>query len=140
MMKKWYLPISIALLLAACSAEETPPLEEESQTEVTAPEGDELDPTDPAEVEDAAAVSASDLAAGTVEDGTPVKLSGTVEELADDVAFPSFIIDSEGEKIYIRNMAETPVELGDTIQLEGIYDGNAEEDMPLISASVITVE
>jgi len=140
MMKKWYLPIGIALVLAACSVEETPPLEEESQTEVTAPEGDELDPTDPAEVEDAASVSASDLAAGTVEDGTPVKLSGTVEELADDVAFPSFIIDSEGEKIYIRNMAETPVELGDTIQLEGIYDGNAEEDMPLISASVITVE
>lgn len=139
-MKKWHMPLALTFLLAACGGEERPELEDENQTEVSAPEGDELDPTDPAEVEDAEAVSASDLAAGTVEDGTPVKLSGTVEELTDDVAFPSFIIDSEGEKIYIRNMAETPVELGDTIQLEGIYDGNAEEDMPLISASVITVE
>ena len=82
----------------------------------------------------------SDLAAGNIEEGAAVKISGTVEELADDVALPSFIISNDGQQVYIRNMAETPVEPGDTIQLEGIYDGNAEEDMPLISASVITVE
>lgn len=140
MMKKWYLPIGVVLLLSACGGEETPELEEESQTEVSAPEGDELDPTDPEEVEDAEATAVSDLVAGNIEEGAPVKISGTVEELADDVAFPSFILINDGQQVYIRNMAETPVEPGDNLQLEGIYDGNAEEDMPLISASVITVE
>ncbi|RLQ90348.1 hypothetical protein [Planomicrobium sp. Y74] len=139
-MKKWYLPIGVVLLLSACGGEETPELEEESQTEVSAPEGDELDPTDPEEVEDAEATAVSDLVAGNIEEGAPVKISGTVEELADDVAFPSFILINDGQQVYIRNMAETPVEPGDNLQLEGIYDGNAEEDMPLISASVITVE
>ncbi|PKH11595.1 MULTISPECIES: hypothetical protein [Planomicrobium] len=139
-MKKWYLPISVALLLSACGGEDTPELEEESQTEVSAPEGDDLDPTDPEEVENAEMTLVSDLAAGNIEEGAAVKISGTVEELADDVAFPSFILSNDGQQVYIRNMAETPVEPGDTIQLEGIYDGNAEEDMPLISASVITVE
>ncbi|WP_281864728.1 hypothetical protein [Planomicrobium okeanokoites] len=139
-MKKWYLPISVALLLSACGGEDTPELEEESQTEVSAPEGDDLDPTDPEEVENAEMTPVSDLAARNIEEGAAVKISGTVEELADDVAFPSFILSNDGQQVYIRNMAETPVEPGDTIQLEGIYDGNAEEDMPLISASVITVE
>lgn len=139
-MKKWYLPISAALLLAACSGEETPELEEETQTEVSAPEGDDLDPTDPAEVENAETTAVSDLVEGKIEEGTAVKISGTVEELADDVAFPSFILKNDGHQVYIRNMAETPAEPGDNIQVEGIYDGNAEEDMPLISASVITVE
>ena len=139
-MKKWYLPISVALLLSACGGDDTPELEEESQTEVSAPEGDDLDPTDPEEVENAEMTLVSDLAAGNIEEGAAVKISGTVEELADDVAFPSFILSNDGQQVYIRNMAETPVEPGDTIQLEGIYDGNAEEDMPLISASVITVE
>lgn len=139
-MKQWFLPIGLVLLLSACSGEDTPELDEETQTEVSAPEGDELDPTDPVEVENAETTSAADLAAGNIEEGTPVKISGTVEELADDIAFPSFILNSGEQQIYIRNMAETPVEPGDSISLEGIYDGNAEEDMPLISASVITVE
>lgn len=139
-MKKWYLPISVVLLLAACSGEDSPDLEEESQTEVSAPEGDDLDPTDPEAVEDAETTSVSDLTEGNIEAGTAVKISGTVEELADDIAFPSFIIMNDSQQVYIRNMAETPIEIGDNIQVEGIYDGNAEEDMPLISASVITVE
>ncbi|HSJ36916.1 MAG TPA: hypothetical protein VK945_01735 [Planococcus sp. (in: firmicutes)] len=139
-MKKWYLPIGITLLLSACSGEDSPALEEGAQTEVSAPEGDNLDPTDPEAVKDAEAALISDLAEGNIEDGTAVKISGTVDELADDIAFPSFILSSGDHKVYIRNMAETPVEIGDTIQVEGIYDGNAEEDMPLISASVITVE
>ena len=139
-MKKWFLPLSVALLLSACGGEDTPNLEEETQTEVSAPEGDDLDPTDPVEVENAEITSASDLTAGGIEEGIAVKVSGTVEELADDIAFPSFILLSDGEQVYIRNMAETPVEPGDSISIEGIYDGNAEEDMPLISASVITVE
>lgn len=140
MMKKWYLPIGIALLLSACGGEDSPELEEDAQTEVSAPEGDDLDPTDPEEVENAETALISDLAEGNIEEGTAVKISGTVEELADDVAFPSFILSNGEQQIYIRNMAETPVEPGDSIQVEGIYDGNAEEDMPLISASVITVE
>ncbi|WP_422124219.1 hypothetical protein DHX103_05210 [Planococcus sp. X10-3] len=139
-MKNWYLPIGIALLLTACSGEETPELEDESQTEVSAPEGEDLDPTDPEEVEDAQTAMIADLVEGNVEEGTAVIISGTVEELADDVAFPSFILSNGDQQVYIRNMAETPVELGDSIQVEGIYDGNAEEDMPLVSASVITVE
>lgn len=139
-MKKWYLPIGIALLLSACSGEESPELEDESQTEVSAPEGEDLDPTDPEEVENAENAVVSDLVEGNVEDGTAVKISGTVDELADDVAFPSFILSSGEHQVFIRNMAETPVEIGDSIQIEGIFDGNADEDMPLVSASVITVE
>ncbi len=139
-MKKWYLPIGAALLLTACGGEENPELEEESQTEVSAPEGDDLDPTDPEAVEEAEAVAASALADGSIAETTPVKISGTVEELADNNAFPSFILVSGDEQIYVQNISETPVEPGDTIQLEGIYEGNEEEDMPLISASVITVE
>lgn len=141
-MKKWYLPLGLVLvlMLSACGGEDTPPLEEESQTEVSAPEGDELDPTDPVEVENAETVTAAELADGAIEGGAPVKISGTVEELVDEVGFPSFILTHEDQQIYIRNMAETPVETGDNVQVEGIYDGNAEEDMPLISASIITVQ
>ncbi|MFD1030050.1 hypothetical protein [Metaplanococcus flavidus] len=139
-MKKWYLPIGIVLLLSACGGEETPELEDESQTEVSAPEGDELDPTEPEEVEDAETAMIADLAEGNIEDGTAVIISGTVEELTHDVAFPSFILSNGDHQVYIRNMSETPVEPDDTIRVEGIYDGNAEEDMPLVSASVITVE
>lgn len=77
------------------------------------------------------------MASGNIEDGTGVSVQGTVEELADDIAFPSFIIVNEEKRIYIRNMAETPVEVGDAITADGIYEGNAEENMPMISASVI---
>lgn len=139
-MKKWYLPLGLALLLSACSGDDTPELEEESQTEVSAPEGDDLDPTDPVEVKNAETVTAAELVDGAIEDGTPVKISGTVKELVDEAGFPSFILTYEDRQIYIRNMAETSVEAGDNVQVEGIYDGNAEEEMPLISASVITAQ
>lgn len=139
-MKKWHLPLGLVLMLSACGGEDTPALEEESQTEVSAPEGDDLDPTDPAEVENAETVTSAELADGTIEDGAAVKISGTVEELVDEVGFPSFILTNEEQQIYIRNMAETSVEAGDNVQVEGIFDGNAEEEMPLISASVITAQ
>ncbi|TAA73502.1 hypothetical protein [Planococcus salinarum] len=139
-MKKWMLPITLTVLLAACNTEENPELEEEGETEVSAPEGDDLDPTDPVEVEDAETVEIAELVEGNIEEGAPVKISGTVEELADSVAFPSFILSNGDQQVFIRNMSETAAEVGDSIQVEGIYDGNAEEDMPLISASVITVE
>lgn len=134
-MYRFFIPLSLVLLLSACGGT-APNVTEESQTEVTAPDG-ELDPTDPEEAENAEFVSFDELASGNIEDGTGVSVQGTVEELADDIAFPSFIIVNEEKRIYIRNMAETPVEVGDAITADGIYEGNAEENMPMISASVI---
>lgn len=134
-MFKILIPLGLIFLLAACGGT-APDVTEESQTEVTAPEG-ELDPTAPEEAEDAEYVSYEDLASGNIEEGTGVSVQGMVEELADDIAFPSFIIVDGENRIYIRNMAETPVEVGDDITADGIYEGNAEEDMPMISASII---
>lgn len=134
-MYRFFIPLSLVLLLSACGGT-APNVTEESQTEVTAPDG-ELDPTDPEEAENAEFVSFEELTSGNIEEGTGVSVQGTVEELADDIAFPSFIIVNEESRIYIRNMAETPVEVGDTITADGIYEGNAEENMPMISASVI---
>lgn len=134
-MYKFLVPLSLVLLLTACG-DEAPDVTEESQTEVTAPDG-ELDPTAPEEAENAEFVSFEELASGTVEEGTGVSVQGTVEELADDIAFPSFIIVAGENRIYVRNMAETPVEVGDSITADGIFEGNAEEDMPMISASII---
>lgn len=134
-MYRFLIPLSLVLLLAACG-EGAPSVTEESQTEVTAPDG-ELDPTAPEEAEDAEFVSFDELASGTIEEGTGVSVQGTVEELADDIAFPSFIVADGENRIYIRNMAETPVEVGDSITADGIFEGNAEEDMPMISASII---
>lgn len=134
-MYRFLIPLSLVFLLAACG-EEAPDVTEESQTEVTAPEG-ELDPTAPEEAENAEFVSFEELASGTIEEGTGVSVQGTVEELADDIAFPSFIIVNGENRIYIRNMAETPVEVGDSITADGIFEGSAEENMPMISASII---
>lgn len=134
-MYKFLILFSLVLLLAACG-EEAPNLTEETQTEVTAPDG-ELDPTAPEEAENAEFASFDELASGTVEEGTGVSVQGTVEELADDVAFPSFIIVNGENRIYIRNMAETPVAVGDSISADGIFEGNAEENMPMISVSII---
>ncbi|ANU09782.1 hypothetical protein BBH88_05445 [Planococcus antarcticus DSM 14505] len=134
-MYKFFIPLSLVFLLAACG-EEAPETTEESQTEVTAPEG-ELDPTAPEEAENAEFVSFEELASGNIEEGIGVSVQGTVEELADDIAFPSFIIADGENRIYIRNMAETPVEVGDSITADGIYEGSAEENMPMISVSII---
>ncbi|MDQ0427976.1 hypothetical protein QOZ98_000802 [Planomicrobium stackebrandtii] len=134
-MYRFFILLIMILLLAACG-EEAPDTSEESQTEVTAPDG-ELDPTSPEEAENAEFASFEELISGTIEEGTGVSVQGTVEELADDIAFPSFIIENGENRIYIRNMAETPVEVGDSISADGIFDGNAEEDMPMISASII---
>lgn len=134
-MYRFFIPLSLVLLLSACG-ETAPEVTEESQTEVTAPDG-ELDPTDPTEAENAEFVSFEELASGNIEEGTGVSVQGTVEELADDIAFPSFIIANEENRIYIRNMAETPVVVGDNITADGIYEGSAEEGMPMISASII---
>lgn len=139
-MNKWLLPGGIALLLSACTGEEPAELGEEPQTEVSAPEADELAPPAPTEDKDAETTDIAALAEGSIEEGTAVKVAGIVGELTDDVAFPSFILINGDQQVYIRNMSETAVKIGDNIQAEGIYDGNAEEDMPLVSASAITVE
>lgn len=138
-MKKWFIPLALLLLLTACGEDESISPSEESQTEVKAPEG-ELDPTAPIEVDDAESASFKALADGKIEEGTAVILAGTVTELTDDAAFPGFVLSGDDREVLIRNMAETPVEVGDAVRVNGIYDGNAEEDMPLISVSVITVE
>lgn len=141
-MKKWFIPLALIFLLSACG--NTEDIEDtlepnSSDTEVSAPEG-ELDPTEPEEVDEADPKNFSALVNGEVPAGEPVIVSGTVEELTDDAAFPAFILSGSGHEIFIRNMAETFVEAGDTVKVEGIYDGDAEEEMPLISASRITVE
>ncbi len=134
-MYKFWIPLSLVFILAACGGT-APDVTEESQTEVKAPEG-ELDPTAPDEAEDAEFVSFEELASGSIEEGTGVSIQGTVEELADDIAFPSFIVGDGENRVYIRNMAETPVVVGDSITADGVFEGNAEEDMPMISASII---
>src|SRR5690606_5280163 len=100
-MYKVLIPLSIVFLLAACGGT-APDVTEESQTEVTAPEG-ELDPTAPEEAENAEFVSFDELASGNVEEGAGVSIQGTVEELADDIAFPSFIVGDGESQVYIRN-------------------------------------
>lgn len=138
-MKKWFIPLVLLLLLAACGEDESISPSEESQTEVKAPEG-ELDPTAPIEVDDAKPTSFTALANGEIEEGSAVILAGTATELTNDADFPGFILSGEDREVLIRNMAETPVEAGDSVRVQGIYDGIAEEDLPLISVSVITVE
>ncbi|MBF6634804.1 hypothetical protein QMA04_02460 [Planococcus sp. APC 3900] len=134
-MYKVLIPVSLVFLLTACGGT-APDVTEETQTEVTAPKG-ELDPTAPAEAENAEFVSFDELSSGNVEEGAGVSIQGTVEELADDIAFPSFIVGDGESQVYVRNMAETPVEVGDRITADGIFEGKAEEEMPMISASLI---
>lgn len=136
MMKKAVFLLLSAMLLSACGNDENASTTQESETEVTAPEG-ELDPTAPAEVDEAEPVAFSALIDGEIPDGEPVILAGTVEELTDDNAFPAFILANEEQQIYIRNMAETAVAVGDSVTVHGIYEGQAEENMPLVSVSII---
>lgn len=134
-MKKLMIPFAALFILAGC-ADEDGEVFEESPTEVEAPEG-ELDPTDPPEeLDEAEVVTIESLFAEEVEEGTAVTVSGTVEELTDDGAFPAFIL-NDGEQAFIRNMAQTPVELGQTVTVSGIYEGMAEENMPMISVFTI---
>lgn len=134
-MKKFIIPLAFLMLLGACGNEDAQPTES-AETEVSAPEG-ELDPTAPEAVDDAEPVDFTSLTDGTVAEGTPVILSGTAEELTDDGAFPAFILSNGEQQIFIRNIAETTVEVGDSVTVHGIFDGDAEEGMPLVSASVI---
>ena len=137
-MVKRFIPLALVLSLAACGGENTE-LTEEGETEVAAPEG-ELDPTAPEEVDEAEPTTFSALAGGEVAKGAAVILAGNVEELTDDGAFPAFLLTDGKQQIFVRNMAETPVKAGDAVTVHGIYDGVAEEDMPLLSASVIEVD
>ena len=137
-MVKRFVPFLLILSLAACGGENAE-LTEEGQTEVSAPEG-ELDPTAPEDVDEAEPTTFTALTGGEVAEGTAVILAGNAEELTDDGAFPAFILTDGEHQVFIRNMAETPVEVGDAVTVHGIYDGVAEEDMPLISASVIEVD
>ncbi|HSI66645.1 MAG TPA: membrane lipoprotein lipid attachment site-containing protein [Planococcus sp. (in: firmicutes)] len=134
-MKKLLIPFTALLILSGC-AEDNGEVFEERPTEVEAPEG-ELTPTEPPEdLADAEVVTIESLFAEEVEEGTAVTLSGTVEELTDDGAFPAFIL-TDGQQAFIRNMAQTPVELGQTVTVSGIYEGMAEENMPLVSVFTI---
>lgn len=135
-MKKWFFPILLTFSLAACGDEASEPPTEGSETEVSAPDG-ELDPTSPEEVDDAEAVAISAVVNGEIEEGTAVELTGTVQELTDDGAFPAFLLGDEESKVFVRNMAETLVEEGETLTIRGIYEGSGEEDYPVIAASVI---
>lgn len=135
-MKKWFFPILLTFSLAACGGEPAEPESEGSETEVSAPDG-ELDPTSPEEVDEAEAVDISAVANGEIAEGTAVELTGTVQELTDDGAFTAFIFGDEESKVFVRNMAETPVEEGETLTIRGIYEGAGEEDLPVIAASVI---
>lgn len=136
-MKKMIIPFAFLLLLGACGNEDPEPADS-AQTEVAAPEG-ELDPTAPEAVDEAEPTEFSALMDGTIEEGDPVSLSGTAEELTDDGAFPAFIMSNGEEEIFVRNIAETTVEAGDSVTIQGIFEGDAEEGMPLVSASVIEV-
>ncbi|MGK7376793.1 hypothetical protein ACSFXN_03055 [Planococcus sp. 1R117A] len=136
-MVKKLVPLMLILCLAACGGNAE--LTEEGETEVTAPEG-ELDPTAPEAVDEAKPTTFTALRDGEVAEGTAVILSGEVEELTDDGAFPAFILTDGENQVFIRNMAETLVEAGDSVAVHGIYDGVAEEELPLISASVIETE
>lgn len=135
-MKKLMLPLSFLMLITACSDEHPEPPPVASETEVTAPEG-EFDPTDSSETDEAVPVAMADLVNGTIEEGTAVSLPGTVEELTDDGAFPAFILTDGEHQIFVRNMADTSVQVGSTITIAGVYDGTVEEDMPLVSATII---
>lgn len=137
-MKKWLVPFALILFLTGCGEAENSSTEE-AQTEVAAPEG-ELDPTSP-EVDDAIPETLSAVANGEIEEGEAVVLAGEVKELTDDAAFQAFIL-SDGEvDVFIRNMAETSVTVGDSVTVTGIYEGSAdEEDMPLVSVSVIETD
>jgi hypothetical protein len=134
-MKKMMIPLALLFLLGACGNDD-PELADSAQTEVAAPEG-ELDPTAPEAVDEAEPVEFSALADGTIEEGAPVILSGTAEKLTDDGAFPAFILSSGEEQIFVRNIAETTVEAGDSVTIHGIFEGDADEGIPLVSASVI---
>lgn len=136
-MKKLTFPLLGLLLLAACGEEETEvPEQEETRTEVSAPRG-EPDPTEVEDVEDARPVTFEELANGEIEEGTAVSLTGTVEDLTDDNAFPAFILSDGETEIFVRNMAQAAVAVGDTVSVNGIYDGIAEENMPLVSVTQI---
>lgn len=135
-MRKSLCLFSLVLLLGACGDDGGTSTSQESETEVSAPEG-ELDPTSPEEAEEAAPTTFAALANGEIPDGEPVILTGTVEELTDDNAFPAFILTDGKEKVYVRNMAEKAVAVGDSVTIQGIYEGLAEEDMPLVSVDII---
>ncbi|UJF26524.1 hypothetical protein [Planococcus sp. 107-1] len=107
-MKKMIIPFAFLLFLGACGNEDPEPADS-AQTEVAAPEG-ELDPTAPEAVDEAEPTEFSALMDGTIEEGDPVSLSGTAEELTDDGAFPAFIMSNGEEEIFVRNIAETTVE------------------------------
>lgn len=137
-MKKWLVPFALMLFLTGCGNADTESTEE-AQTEVAAPEG-ELDPTSP-EVDEAVPQNLSALTTGEVEEGEAVILAGEVKELTDDAAFQAFILSDGETDVFIRNMAETPVVVGNAVTVTGIYEGSAdEEDMPLVSVSVIEVD
>ncbi|TWT16004.1 hypothetical protein [Planomicrobium sp. CPCC 101079] len=135
-MKKLLFLFSLVLLLGACGNEENASTTQESETEVSAPEG-ELDPTSPEEADEAEPVTFAALANGEIPDGEPVLLTGTVKELTDDNAFPAFILTDGEQQVYIRNMAEKAVAVGDSVTVQGIYEGQAEENMPLVSVDII---
>ncbi|MDN7242053.1 hypothetical protein QWY14_09600 [Planococcus sp. N028] len=135
-MKKLLFSLSALLFLTACGNNENPGTTQESKTEVSAPEG-ELDPTSPEEVKEAEPTTFAALANGEIPDGEPVILAGTVEELTDDNAFPAFILTDGKQQVYIRNMAEKAVNIGDSVTVQGIYEGQAEENMPLVSVDII---
>ncbi|TWT27398.1 hypothetical protein [Planomicrobium sp. CPCC 101110] len=135
-MNKLLFLFSLSLLLGACGNDENASTTQESETEVSAPEG-ELDPTSPEEADEAEPATFAALANGEIPDGEPVSLTGTVEELTDDNAFPAFILTDGDQQVYVRNMAETAVAVGDTVTVQGIYEGQAEENMPLVSVDII---
>ncbi|MGO1058693.1 hypothetical protein ACTL32_06090 [Planococcus sp. FY231025] len=138
-MRKWLLPILLTASLAACGNEPPEPEAGDSQTEVSAPEG-ELDPTAPEEVDEAETVDLSAIVNGDIEEGAAVALTATIQELTDDGAFPAFIFGDEEHKVFVRNMAETPVEAGDAVTIRGIYEGLGEENLPVVAASVIEAQ
>ncbi|PAE21950.1 hypothetical protein CHH80_03370 [Bacillus sp. 7504-2] len=149
-MKKWFVILSLVLLLSACGSDEADKTSTNADPEAAKSEKTEqAESTEPSQEDlneslkdEAVAANFVELNSDEAEVGLKVHATGEISNIQEDGIFRTFTLttdENDGTGMYsIKDLLkEEEYTEGDIVKVYGIYDGKDEVGFPVISSTVI---